>query len=165
MDTLTRPVSRNEIYRILPELVGRRSFEGSITRQIEELNKLLESREDLLQDITYESSKVRLINERVSNRIQGVKKSLNAIQERLKHEKRLIENELAKYEGKLLGLPEKTTEFNWLKYMEELNREYFNLFTQKKIEFQINSPNFNFQVKTKDNQEKNCNFILINNKI
>jgi capsular exopolysaccharide synthesis family protein len=139
---ISSDVTRNEIYRILPELVGRRSFEGSITRQIEELNKLLESREDLLQDITYESSKVRLINERVSNRIQGVKKSLNAIQERLKHEKRLIENELAKYEGKLLGLPEKTTEFNRLKYMEELNREYFNLFTQKKIEFQINNAGF-----------------------
>jgi len=72
---ISSDVTRNEIYRILPELVGRRSFEGSITRQIEELNKLLETREDLLQDITYESSKVRLINERVMNRIQGVKKS------------------------------------------------------------------------------------------
>ena len=139
---ISSDVTRNEIYRILPELVGRRSFEGSITRQIEELNKLLETREDLLQDITYESSKVRLINERVINRIQGVKKSLNAIQERLLHEKRLIENQLTKYEGKLLGLPEKTTEFNRLKYMEELNREYFNLFTQKKIEFQINNAGF-----------------------
>jgi capsular exopolysaccharide synthesis family protein len=139
---ISADVSRNEIYRILPELVGRRSFEGSITRQIEELNKLLETKEDLLQDITYESSKVRLINERVTNRIQGVKKSLNAIQERLMHEKRLLESQLARYEGKLLGLPEKTSEFNRLKYMEELNREYFNLFTQKKIEFQINNAGF-----------------------
>jgi hypothetical protein len=100
---ISADVSRNEIYRILPELVGRRSFEGSITRQIEELNKLLETKEDLLQDITYESSKVRLINERVANRIQGVKKSLNAIQERLMHEKRLLESQLARYEGKLMG--------------------------------------------------------------
>ena len=119
---ISADVSRNEIYRILPELVGRRSFEVSITRQIEELNKLLETKDDLLQDITYESSKVRLINERVANRIQGVKKSLNAIEERLMHEKRLLESQLARYEGKLLGLPEKTSEFNRLKYMEELNR-------------------------------------------
>ena len=139
---ISSDVSRIEIYKILPELVGRRSFEGSITRQIEELNKLLETKEDLLQDVTSENSKVRQIGERINNNIQGVKRSLNAVQERLSHEKRLMDNELSKYEGKLLGLPEKTTEFNRLKYMEELNREYFNLFTQKKIEFQLNNAGF-----------------------
>ena len=139
---ISSDVSRSEIYRILPELVGRRSFEGSITRQVEELNKLLETKEDLLQDVTYENSKIRIINDRINNRILGVKKSMNAVQDRLTHEKRVLENELAQYEVKLMGLPEKTTEFNRLKYMEELNREYFNLFTQKKIEFQLNNAGF-----------------------
>lgn len=137
-DQVTRP----ELFKILPELVGKQSFEGSISRQIDELKQLLETREDLMQDISYESKKVRLTNERIATCVQGIRKSINTIQERLKHEKRLLENQLIAFESRLLGLPEKTSEFNRLKYMEELNRNYFNQFTEKKIEFQLSNAGY-----------------------
>lgn len=137
-DQVTRP----ELFKILPELVGKRSFEGSITRQIDDLKHLLETKEDLMQDISYESNKVRLTNERIATCVQGIRKSIATIYDRLKHEKRLVENQLMGYETRLLGLPEKTSEFNRLKYMEELNRNYFNQFTEKKIEFQLSNAGY-----------------------
>ncbi|NBU47932.1 MAG: polysaccharide biosynthesis tyrosine autokinase, partial [Flavobacteriales bacterium] len=140
--TISEQVTRPEIFKILPELVGKKSFEGSITRQIDELKRLLETKEDLMQDISYESNKVRLTNDRISSCVQGIQKSMASIQERLRHEKRIIENQLSNYESRLMGLPEKTSEFNRLKYMDELNRNYFNKFTEKKIEFQLSNAGY-----------------------
>lgn len=143
--TISDQVTRPEIFKVLPELVGKRSFEGSITRQIEDLKRLLETKEDLMQDISFESKKVRLTNDRIASCVQGIHKSITAIHDRLKHDKRLLENQLAVYEGRLMGLPEKTSEFNRLKYMEELNRNYFNQFTEKKIEFQLSNAGYSSQ--------------------
>ncbi|NBV67554.1 MAG: polysaccharide biosynthesis tyrosine autokinase [Flavobacteriia bacterium] len=139
---ITADASRLEIYKIIPELAGRKLFEGSITRQLEDLNKLLENKEDLLQDVTSESKQIRLINDRISSRINSIRKSMSATSDRLKHEKRLLDNELGKYENKYLTLPEKTMEYNRLKYLEDLNRTYYNLFTEKKIEYQLNNAGY-----------------------
>ena len=139
---ITADASRLEIYKIIPELAGRKLFEGSITRQLEDLNKLLENKEDLLQDVTSESKQIRLINERISSRINSIRNSMSATSDRLKHEKRLLENALGKYENQYLTLPEKTMEYNRLKYLEDLNRTYYNLFTEKKIEYQLNNAGY-----------------------
>ncbi|MFZ9583144.1 MAG: GumC family protein, partial [Crocinitomicaceae bacterium] len=135
-------INRPELYRILPELVGKKSYEGAIRIQIEELTRNLEKQEELLQDYTYENQKVRRAREKVAASIAGINKSLNTVSERLNHEKRLLDEEFKKYEEKLLGLPEKKTEFNRLKYIEDLNRSYFNLFTEKKIESQLSNAGY-----------------------
>ena len=134
--------NRLEIYRLIPEMVGKKSFEGTVLRQVEDLNKLLETEEDLLRDVTQENRQIKIINERINNRIFSIKKSLKIIDERLRHDRSMIQEKINEIEGKYYGLPEKTMEFERLKYMEELNNRYFSLFTEKKIEFELSNAGY-----------------------
>lgn len=134
--------NRLEIYRLIPEMVGKKSFEGTILRQIEDLNKLLETQEDLLRDVTKENKQNKVINERISNRISSIKRSLKIIDDRLKNDKAMIQGKINEIEGKYYGLPEKKMEYDRLKYMEELNNRYFSLFTEKKIEYELSNAGY-----------------------
>jgi capsular exopolysaccharide synthesis family protein len=134
--------NRLEIYRLIPEMVGKKSFEGTVLRQVEDLNKLLETEEDLLRDVTQENRQIKVINERINNRIFSIKKSLKIIDERLRHDRSMIQEKINEIEGEYYGLPEKTMEFERLKYMEELNNRYFSLFTEKKIEFELSNAGY-----------------------
>lgn len=134
--------NRLEIYRLIPEMVGKKSFEGTVLRQVEDLNKLLETEEDLLRDVTQENRQIKVINERINNRIFSIKKSLKIIDERLRNDRSMIQEKINEIEGKYYGLPEKTMEFERLKYMEELNNRYFSLFTEKKIEFELSNAGY-----------------------
>jgi capsular exopolysaccharide synthesis family protein len=134
--------NRLEIYRLIPEMVGKKSFEGTVLRQIEDLNKLLETQEDLLRDVTPDNKQNKVINERISNRIVSIKRSLALIEDRLKNDKALVQAKINEIEGKYYGLPEKKMEFDRLKYMEELNNRYFSLFTEKKIEYELSNAGY-----------------------
>lgn len=134
--------NRLEIYRLIPEMVGKKSFEGTILRQIEDLNKLLETQEDLLRDVTQENKQNKVINERISNRTISIKKSLKIIDDRLKNDRAMVQAKINEIEGKYYGLPEKKMEFDRLKYMEELNNRYFSLFTEKKIEYELSNAGY-----------------------
>lgn len=134
--------NRLEIYRLIPEMVGKKSFEGTILRQVENLNELLETQEDLLRDITQENKQNKIINERIVNRIVSIKRGLKSIDERLKNDKNMLQAKINEIEGKFFGLPEKKMEFQRLKYMEELNNRYFSLFTEKKIEYELSNAGY-----------------------
>ena len=134
--------NRLEIYRLIPEMVGKKSFEGTILRQIEDLNKLLETQEDLLRDITQENKQNRVINDRIINRVVSIKKSLKMIDDRLRNDKSMVQGKINEIEAKYFGLPEKKMEFQRLKYMEELNNRYFSLFTEKKIEYELSNAGY-----------------------
>lgn len=134
--------NRLEIYRLIPEMVGKKSFEGTILRQIEDLNKLLETQEDLLRDITQENKQNKVINDRIINRVVSIKKSLKMIDDRLRNDKSMVQGKINEIEAKYFGLPEKKMEFQRLKYMEELNNRYFSLFTEKKIEYELSNAGY-----------------------
>jgi len=134
--------NRLEIYRLIPEMVGKKSFEGTILRQIEDLNVLLETQEDLLRDVTAENKQNKVINERITNRVVSIKRSLKMIDDRLKNDRLSIQSKINEIEAKYYGLPEKTMEFERLKYMQELNNRYLSLFTEKKIEYELSNAGY-----------------------
>ena len=134
--------NRLEIYRLIPEMVGKKSFEGSVLRQIEELNELLEQKDDLLREVTNENIQVVIINERLKNRISSIKNSIQVIEERLLNEKNIINKKLNEIEATYFGLPEKKMEYQRLKYIEELNNRYFSIFTEKKIEYELSNAGY-----------------------
>ena len=141
-DKINLDPNRLEIYRLIPEMAGKKSFEGSILRQVENLNELLETQEDLLRDITQENKQNKIINERIVNRIVSIKRGLKSIDERLKNDRSLLQAKINEIEGKFYNLPEKKMEFQRLKYMEELNNRYFSLFTEKKIEYELSNAGY-----------------------
>jgi tyrosine-protein kinase Etk/Wzc len=134
--------NRLEIYRLIPEMVGKKSFEASLLRQVEELNQLLEAQEDLLREVTKENKQNKVLNERIKNRILTIKQGINIIDERLKSDKEIIQARITALESNYFELPEKKMEFDRLKYIQELNNRYFTLFTEKKIEYELSNAGY-----------------------
>ena len=134
--------NRLEIYRLIPEMVGKKSFEGSVLKQIEELNNLLEQKDDLLREVTNENIQIVILNERLRNRIASIQKSINVIKERLENEKKILSQKIDEIELTYFGLPEKKMEYERLKYIEELNNRYFSIFTEKKIEYELSNAGY-----------------------
>lgn len=134
--------NRLEVYRLIPEMAGKKSFEASLIRQVEELNQLLESQEDLLREVTKDNKQNKVLNERIKNKILAIKQSVNIIDDRLKKEKEIIQTRINELESTYFNLPDKKMEFDRLKYMQELNNRYFTLFTEKKIEYELSNAGY-----------------------
>ncbi|MEY3085797.1 MAG: hypothetical protein RL037_1977, partial [Bacteroidota bacterium] len=124
--------NRLDIYKLIPEMVGKKSFEETILTQIEDLNLLLEKKEELLRDITPENEQIKRIEIRIQNRISNIRRSMKVIEERVRSE----------MEGTYYKLPEKTMELDRLKYLQELNNRYFTLFTEKKVAYELSNAGY-----------------------
>ena len=134
--------NRVELYKMIPEMIGKRSFEGSLLRQIEDLNKLLEQKEDLLKDLTMDNNQIKNVNSKIQMRISSIKKSMKVIEDRLLSDKQLLANKINEIETNYYNLPEKAMEYDRLKYMEELNNRYFELFTEKKVQYELSNAGY-----------------------
>ncbi len=134
--------NRIELYKLIPEMMGMKSMEEGLMSLIEELNKLLETRDDLLRDVTPESPKIISLNEKIQSRVTTIRKSISTIDERLKNSRNLVQDRISMLESKYFNLPEKKMEYERLKYLEDLNNRYFSLFTEKKIEFELSAAGY-----------------------
>ena len=134
--------NRLEIYRLIPEMVGKKSFEQTLVNQIEKLNNLLEKKDDLLREITNENIQIVIINEKIKNAISSINVSMEVIEERINNDREIISSKLKTIESEYFDLPEKKMEYERLKYMEDLNNQYFTLFTQKKIEYELSKAGY-----------------------
>lgn len=139
---ISQDPDRVDVYKLIPEMIGKKSFEGSLMRQIEELNKLLEKRDELLNDVTEEHGDYKKNKKKIELRQASLKKSITVIEERIKGDISLFQAKLKELEERYFELPEKTLNFDRLKYIEELNNRYFTLFTEKKIEFALSNAGY-----------------------
>ena len=136
-DKINKNPNRLEIYRLIPEMVGKKSFESTLVNQIEKLNNLLENKDDLLREVTNENIQIMIINEKIKNSISNINKSMKVIEERIKNDYAIITSKLKQLENEYFDLPAKKMEYERLKYMEEINNQYFTMFTKKKIEYEL----------------------------
>jgi len=141
-DKIKLDPNRVEIYKMIPEMIGKRSFEGSLIKQIEDLNKLLEQKEDFLKDLTSDNSQIKNVTSKIQFRISSIKKSMKIIEDRLLSDKNLLVEKLNEAESGYYSLPEKTLEYAKLKYMEDLNNRYFSLFTEKKVAYELSNAGY-----------------------
>ena len=77
--------NRLEVYRLLPEMLGK-SYEFLVTDKINDLLSLLEQKENLLYQVTEEHTGVQSLNKRIQLKSQSIIKSLNVINDRLKED-------------------------------------------------------------------------------
>lgn len=138
---LSTDPNRVEMYRLLPEMLGK-SFEVSLTKQISDLNSLLDRKEELLTTISENHSEIKNIQSKVSFKIQNIRRSVEVIADRLQSSAQLIRSKIGSFEGEYIALPEKKMEFNRLKSLQVLNDKYFTLLTEKKILYSISNAGY-----------------------
>ena len=138
---LSESPNRLEVYRLLPELLGK-SFEVSIASHIELLHQMMEEKEDLLFRLTDESAEIKRLDKRIQEKIKLIMRSINAIESRLMAKVKVLRSKLMSLEGEYVNLPEKKMEFNRLKNIQDLNEKYFQLLTEKKVLYAISDAGY-----------------------
>jgi tyrosine-protein kinase Etk/Wzc len=133
--------NRLEIYKLLPEMLGK-SYESSLSKQIQDLHELLERKEDLLFEVTPENGEIKALNQKISVKIQAIRRSMGVIQERLLDNSNSLQQKINGFEGQYFQLPEKKMEFNRLKSLQELNEKYYTLLTEKKVLYSISNAGY-----------------------
>jgi tyrosine-protein kinase Etk/Wzc len=133
--------NRIDVYKLLPEMLGK-SFESSLSKQIQDLYTLLEKKEDLLFEVTEENAVIKDINLKINNKITSIRRSVSVILERLYDNLSLLQGKLAGFESQFFSIPEKKTEFNRLKSAQELNEKYYALLAEKKVLYSISKAGF-----------------------
>lgn len=133
--------NRLDVYRIMPELLGK-SYESAITSHIESLHLLLEEKEDILFRVTSESSEAKRVDIKIQEKTKQINRSLDAIEERLKIRNTSLQQKVNSLESEYSTLPEKRMEFNRLKNIQDLNEKYFQLLTDKKVQYSISDAGF-----------------------
>lgn len=133
--------NRLDVYRILPELLGK-SYETAIAGHIEALHLLLEEKEDVLFKLTEESSEAKRIDRKIQEKTKQISKSIEAIENRLRDRSKAIREKIGSLESEYSQLPEKRMEFNRLKNIQDLNEKYFQLLTEKKVQYSISDAGF-----------------------
>ncbi len=138
---LSESPNRLEVYRLLPELMGK-SFEVSIASHIELLHQMMEEKEDLLFRLTEESAEIKRLDKRIQEKIKLIVRSINAIENRLIAKAKVLRTKVMSLEGEYVNLPEKKMEFNRLKNIQDLNEKYFQLLTEKKVLYAISDAGY-----------------------
>jgi tyrosine-protein kinase Etk/Wzc len=133
--------NRLDIYRLIPEMLGK-SFETSLTKQITDLNTLLERKEELLTNVTENNSELKNLNLRIQSKIQSIRRSVEVIQERIRAQISIINKKIGGIEGEYLKLPQKKMEYNRLKSLQDLNEKYYTLLTEKKVMYSISNAGY-----------------------
>jgi tyrosine-protein kinase Etk/Wzc len=133
--------NRLEIYKLIPEMLGK-SFENSLSKQIQDLYTLLEKKEDLLFEITEENAVIKDVNTKIFSKIASIKKSISTILERLIENQKLLQNKLGGFESEYFSLPDKKMEYNRLKSLQDLNEKYYSLLAEKKVLYSISKAGF-----------------------
>lgn len=103
---LSNDPNRLEIYRLLPEMLGK-SYELSLTKQINDLNSLLERKEELLTSVNENHAEIKNIQSKLVLKIQNIKRSVDVIYDRLQSSAQLIQSKIGGFEGEYIALPEK----------------------------------------------------------
>ncbi|MBI3237374.1 MAG: hypothetical protein HYZ43_00770, partial [Flavobacteriia bacterium] len=133
--------NRLEIYRLIPEMMGK-SFETSLTKQIGDLHSLLERKEDLLFDVTEDNAEIKSINIRIQSKIQSIRRSVEAIEERISNNIKIIQGKVNQFQGEYSQLPGKKMEYSRLKSLQELNEKYFAILTDKLALYSISNAGY-----------------------
>jgi len=133
--------NRLEIYKILPEMIGK-SYESALAGHINELHALLEKREDLLYRVTKDNSEMKLLDNKISSKEAMIHRSISTVENRLKANRRVIKQEISKCQNAIYELPEKKMEYGRLKNIHELNEKYFTLLTEKKVMYAISDAGY-----------------------
>ncbi|HBW87302.1 MAG TPA: hypothetical protein DEF82_11360, partial [Crocinitomicaceae bacterium] len=139
---LTSNPNRLDIYKVIPEMIGKKSFEGAVIRQIEELNDLLEKKEELLKDVTLENEAIKRIEIKIQNKISNIRRSMKVIEDRIKSDKLIYSRKLGETEQEYFNLPTKSMELQRLQYIQDLNNKYFTLFTEKKVALELSNAGY-----------------------
>lgn len=130
-----------EVYRMIPELVGK-SFESSLNDQVSELQELIEQKEDLAYKVTEENDTYKKIELRIDQRINYINRIVQTLETRIIEKLDFVKQKIAELQSDYYKLPQKQMELSRLKNIQQLNEKYYTLLTEKKVLYSISNAGY-----------------------
>lgn len=140
-DNLANNPNSLDVYRMIPIIIGR-SYESSLSQQIEDLYNLIDDKEDLLYQVTPENDNITKLNMRIEIRKNNIDEVIKLLSSRLKEKIKSLNSDLAQYQEVYFDLPEKQMELSRLMNIKELNEKYFSLLTDKRVVYSISNAGY-----------------------
>lgn len=152
---LTEESNRMEVYQMIPVILGK-SFESALFKQVNRLHDLLEKKEDLLFNLTPDNQSIKTIDFRIKETVHGINNTIEALKVRVNEKMERTNVLLKEMKEQYFDLPEKRMELSRLTNLQQLNEKYYNLFTEKQVQYSISQAGYTSQNKVlKKPQSKN----------
>lgn len=152
---LTEESNRMEVYQMIPVILGK-SFESALFTQVNRLHDLLEKKEDLLFNLTPDNQSIKTIDFRIKETVHGINNTIEALKVRVNEKMERTNVLLKEMKEQYFDLPEKRMELSRLTNLQQLNEKYYNLFTEKQVQYSISQAGYTSQNKVlKKPQSKN----------
>ena len=135
-----------EVFKMIPIITGR-SFEGALFEKINQLEELLEEKENYLLNLTPESRTIHRLEQKIDAAIDNINRTLSFIKNRNEEKITFVKEEISKIEKSYYDLPEKKMELTRLRNLQQLNEKYFTLFTEKQVQYSISNAGYTAQNK------------------
>jgi tyrosine-protein kinase Etk/Wzc len=132
-----------DIYRLIAILAGS-EFSGMVSRMLETLQGLLVEREQLLYQVTAESSQVQALNYQINIQKKMVVESISTLKSNLSNRLSELTNKITSYETYLLnqGGRYSLIEYSMLQRVHSINERFYNQLVEKKAEYSISKAGY-----------------------
>jgi tyrosine-protein kinase Etk/Wzc len=135
--------SQLDIYRLISILAGS-EFSGMVSRMLQTLQDLLVEREQLLYQVTPESSQVQALNYQINIQKKMLIESIGTLKTNLNNRLNELTNKVASYETFLLnqGGRYSLIEYSMLQRVHSINERFYNQLVEKKAEYSISKAGY-----------------------
>ncbi|WP_205677838.1 polysaccharide biosynthesis tyrosine autokinase [Brumimicrobium salinarum] len=140
-EKLNSDPNSNDVYRLIPNIIGQ-SYEGSLTKQIQELYELIERKEDLSYKVTQNNDIIQKLEKRITIRKESITRIIDALIERTEEKLKITSKDIKELENRYFDLPEKQMELDRLINIQELNEKYYSLLNEKKVIYSISNAGY-----------------------
>ncbi|HQC05375.1 MAG TPA: GNVR domain-containing protein, partial [Paludibacteraceae bacterium] len=130
------------IYELIASLSGTKS-ESVVVNVLNTLQNLINQKEQLLNDVTADNLKIKLLEKQIENQKQLLKDFITTTIERLKNSKQNYLTKIEEYEQKIFsdkGYNE--LEYNKLERLYAINEGFYNQLISKKAEYLISQAGY-----------------------
>jgi tyrosine-protein kinase Etk/Wzc len=132
-----------DIYRLISILAGS-EFSGIISRMLQNLQDLLVEREQLLYQVTPESSQVQALNHQINIQKKMVIESITTLKNNLSNRLADLNKKVATFETFLVnqGGRYSLIEYSMLQRVHSINERFYNQLVEKKAEYSISKAGY-----------------------
>ncbi|MEK6616309.1 MAG: GNVR domain-containing protein, partial [Bacteroidota bacterium] len=125
-----------DTYHLISLLTGV-EFETALTSQVNSLQQILKTKEELLYEVTPTSEKIKSIEFQIGVQKKLLMESIRSIKDKLKIRKENLAKKVQELEQQFYSMPSEEVEYSRLQRLFSINEKFYNLLLEKKTEYAI----------------------------
>ncbi len=131
----------SNVYEIIAILSGTK-FNGIIVNVLNNLQKLITEKQQLLNDVTTNNYQIKTINKQITNQRQLIIELLNTTIKRITEQKNDYKKKIDEYENKIFNNASYEVEYSKLNRLYSINEGFYHQLIEKKAEYLISQAGY-----------------------